>query len=104
MSLTAGTRLRAYEILSTIGTGGMGKVYKAKDSRLDRFVAVKVCHDKVSDRFARDARAGAAQGRNFTRRIDSPTPDQITRDDRNGKRFLATLTRINPDIVILEGF
>ena len=39
-----------------------------------------------------------------TRRIDSPTPDQITRDDRIGKRFLATLTRINPDIVILEGF
>jgi Tol biopolymer transport system component len=38
----------------------MGEVYKAKDTRLDRLVAVKVCHDQVSDRFAREARAVAA--------------------------------------------
>jgi len=40
--LTAGTRLGAFEILSSIGAGGMGEVYKARDTRLDRTVAIKV--------------------------------------------------------------
>ena len=42
MLLTAGTRLGPYEILSQIGAGGMGEVYEARDTRLDRTVAVKV--------------------------------------------------------------
>ncbi len=40
MALTAGTRLGPYEVLSPIGKGGMGEVYKAKDTRLDRTVAI----------------------------------------------------------------
>ena len=42
MSMQAGTHLGPYEILSPLGEGGMGEVYRAKDTRLDPYVAVKV--------------------------------------------------------------
>ena len=42
MSLTSGSRLGPYEIVAPLGAGGMGEVYKARDPRLNRFVAIKV--------------------------------------------------------------
>src|SRR5262245_41493192 len=66
MSLSLGTRLGPYEILSPLGAGGMGEVYRAKDTRLDRTVAVKVLPDELSrkaglrQRFEREARAIAS--------------------------------------------
>jgi len=66
MTLAAGTRLGPYEILSPLGAGGMGEVYRARDSRLGREVAVKVLPDRLGDgtnaleRFHREARAIAA--------------------------------------------
>ena len=66
MRLTAGTRLGPYEIAVQIGKGGMGEVYRARDTRLDRTVAIKVLPAEVASdgdaraRFEREARAVAA--------------------------------------------
>ena len=66
MTLRAGARLGPYEILSPLGAGGMGEVYRAKDTRLDRDVAVKVVPETLSadpearGRFEREAKAVAA--------------------------------------------
>ena len=60
MPLSVGNRLGPYEILAPIGSGGMGEVYRATDTRLHRDVAVKVSAERFSDRFEREARAVAA--------------------------------------------
>ncbi len=62
MSLASGTRLGPYEIVSALGAGGMGEVYKARDTRLDRTVAIKVLPEHVASdpalkqRFEREAK------------------------------------------------
>ncbi len=60
MPLASGTRLGPYEIVAPIGAGGMGEVYKARDTRLDRIVAIKISNERFSERFEREAHAIAA--------------------------------------------
>src|ERR1017187_2331844 len=63
MGLTTGTRLGPYDIQSSLGAGGMGEVYQARDTRIDRTVAIKILPTQVSQdseakqRFDREARA-----------------------------------------------
>src|SRR5258706_13671796 len=77
MPLTPGTRLGVYEILSVLGAGGMGEVYRARDAKLGREVAIKV----ILDVFAAD-------------------PDRIARFEREAK-VLASLN--HPHIAALYG-
>ncbi|MEE9292004.1 MAG: protein kinase, partial [Acidobacteriota bacterium] len=87
MSLSAGTRLGSYEILSPLGAGGMGEVYRAKDSKLGREVAIKVLPDAFSKdperlaRFDQEARLLAA--------LNHPNIAAIHGlEESNGVRFL----------------
>ena len=63
MRLAVGSKLGPYEIVSPLGAGGMGEVYRARDTRLDRTVAIKILPARLSgragagERFEREARA-----------------------------------------------
>jgi serine/threonine protein kinase len=66
MALTTGTRLGPYEVVAALGAGGMGEVYRARDTRLGRDVAIKVLPQEIAGdadrlrRFEQEARAAAA--------------------------------------------
>jgi Tol biopolymer transport system component/predicted Ser/Thr protein kinase len=69
-----------YQVIAPIGEGGMGQVFKARDTRLDRIVALKISHAQFTDRFAREARAIGA--------LNHP--------------HIATLYDVGPDYLVME--
>jgi eukaryotic-like serine/threonine-protein kinase len=88
MSLSPGTRLGPYEILASLGAGGMGEVYRARDTQLEREVAIKLISDALSEspenmaRFEREARMLAA--------LNHPGIAQIHGlEEHDGVRFLS---------------
>jgi Tol biopolymer transport system component/predicted Ser/Thr protein kinase len=96
MTLPAGTRLGPYEITSSIGAGGMGEVYRAKDTRLGREVAIKVSAEQFSERFEREARAIAALNHANVCTLHDVGPDYLVMELVDGPTLaerLAELTR-----------
>src|SRR6266851_7129459 len=80
MSIEPARGFGPYHVIAPIGEGGMGQVFKARDTRLDRIVALKISHAQFSDRFAKEARAIAA--------LNHP--------------HIATLYDVGPDYLVME--
>ena len=60
MALAPGTRIGPYDVVAQIGVGGMGEVYRARDTKLKRDVAIKVSNAQFTERFTREARTVAS--------------------------------------------
>ena len=86
MPLAAGTRLGPYEIVSAIGAGGMGEVYKAVDTRLGRTVALKVAREKFTERFQTEARAIASLNHPNICTLHDVGPDYLVMEHIDGRR------------------
>jgi Tol biopolymer transport system component/predicted Ser/Thr protein kinase len=85
MSLAPGTRLGPYEITSPLGAGGMGEVYKARDTRLNRVVAIKVSNEQFSERFEREAHAVAALNHSNVCTLHDVGPNYLVMEYIDGK-------------------
>src|SRR5947209_8042942 len=82
--LTAGEHLGPYEILEQLGAGGMGEVWKARDTRLGRFVAIKKSQSNFSDRFSREAQAIAALNHPHICQLYDVGPDYLVMEYVDG--------------------
>jgi serine/threonine protein kinase len=96
--LTAGTRLGAYELAAPLGSGGMGAVYRARDTRLGREVAVKILPPELADpvslaRFEQEARHVAALNHPNVVSLFDIGSDKRHRVSRDRARGRATLRR-----------
>lgn len=85
--LSAGDKLGPYEILAPIGKGGMGEVYRARDPRLNRDVAVKVSGARFNERFTREARAIAALNHNNICHLYDVGPDHLVMEYVEGQEL-----------------
>jgi eukaryotic-like serine/threonine-protein kinase len=85
MALAPGTRLGPYEILSALGAGGMGEVWKARDSRLNRLVAIKASLSPFSERFEREAQAIAAVNHRHVCSLYDVGPDYLVMEYVEGE-------------------
>ena len=89
--MTPGTKLGPYEILAPLGAGGMGEVYKARDTRLDRLVAIKVSKEKFSERFEREARSIAALNHPHICTLHDVGPDYLVMEYVEGSALKGPL-------------
>jgi serine/threonine protein kinase/Tfp pilus assembly protein PilF len=92
-----GEVLGSYKILKPLGEGGMGAVYEALDIRLNRKVAVKVCHERFSGRFERETRAISALNHPNICTLYDAGPDYLVMELVEGDTLRALLQRGLPD-------
>jgi serine/threonine protein kinase len=85
MTLTPGTKLGPCEILARIGAGGMGEVWKARDTRLGRIVAIKKVKEQHSERFKQEASANPRVG---------SRDDKVQRKSEHGSDRLPSSFRV----------
>src|SRR5271170_5411541 len=91
MPLSAGDKLGPYEIVALIGSGGMGEVWKAHDTRLGRIVAIKRLHGQHGERFEQEARAVAALNHPHICQIHDIGPDYLVLEYIDGKPLAGPL-------------
>src|SRR5229473_685892 len=91
MALSVGDKLGPYEILAPIGAGGMGEVYRARDSRLNRDVAIKVSNAQFTERFTREARAIAALNHTNICHLYDVGPDYLVMEYVDGQDLLGPM-------------
>src|SRR6266498_3978905 len=93
MPLSVGAKLGPYEILAPIGAGGMGEVWKARDPRLDRIVAIKVSKTEFSERFEREAKAIAALNRPHICQLYDVGPNYLVMEFVDGQPLRGPLSQ-----------
>jgi eukaryotic-like serine/threonine-protein kinase len=86
-----GTKLGPYEIIEAIGAGGMGEVWKARDTRLGRIVAIKKVKEQHSERFKQEARSIAALNHSNICQLYDIGPDYLVLEYIEGKPLLSPL-------------
>ena len=99
MSLAAGAKLGVYEIVGPIGAGGMGTVYRARDTRLPRDAAIKVSAQKFSERFAREAHVIASLNHPNITTLYDVGPDYLVMELVDGQTLAE---RINQGALSLD--
>src|SRR5690349_18612723 len=93
MPLAPGTTLGPYEILAAIGAGGMGEVYRARDMRLKREVAIKVASEQFSSRFQSEAEAISALNHPNICTLYDVGPNYLVMELLEGETLAARLRR-----------
>src|SRR5271170_855809 len=91
MPLQSGEKLGPYEILAHVGAGGMGEVYKARDTRLERIVAIKQCKGVHRARFEQEARLVAALNHPHICQVFDVGPDYLVMEYIDGKTLSGPL-------------
>ena len=91
--IAPGSRLGPYKIESLLGSGGMGQVFRATDTRLGRLVAIKVSHERFSDRFEREARSIAALNHPNICTLYDVGPNYLVMEFVEGETLAARLER-----------
>jgi serine/threonine protein kinase len=89
--MQSGDRLGPYELVCPVGAGGMGEVWKARDTRLDRFVAIKISKESFNDRFLREARTIAKLDHPHICRLYDIGPNYLVMELLDGKPLAGPL-------------